>query len=506
LAFFIVSATMAAMNTANAIWRACLCAGCLVVTLLGAILTGSPAKAQTDAEAVQQLSGAAQEILSSINQHRVNAGLNALVVDPLLNQAAQNHATDMMVNYNYSHRGSDGSSVKMRVARTGYAADPWVSENWVSSRSVDGAMRWWMNDYIHRVNILTGRWREIGVGIATRPNTGEMIFVTVFSTGRGDPNVQPSVVPAAQPAPAPAPLPAVEVPPGGMDYTIRPGDTLLGIAIRHNLDWRVVAAANGLTERSILQINQVIRLPGVDSAPAVQFDDDGTTGYSASTDGDEGFEQSSAPAPPPVETQPYTVQAGDTLFSIAARNGITWEELAAINNFREQDYLQIGQSLEVPIRQAHAATGEQANADQAPVTEAADVTSTPEQVDSSDALSASSNSTNLAANELPNYVIRDYTPVVMLTPTNNFAQESSPAQPVESVALAQDAPEEMVTAAAVTADVPPAIHTPAIHVVQPGDTIISIAVRYNIEWQALLALNGLNEQSVLQLDQEIRLR
>src|SRR3712207_6940302 len=60
----------------------------------------------------------------------------------------------------------------------------WVSENWVSAGDAFGAMRWWMGDYIHRVNILTERWSEIGIGVGSRGS--EMIFVTVFSAGGGD--------------------------------------------------------------------------------------------------------------------------------------------------------------------------------------------------------------------------------------------------------------------------------------------------------------------------------
>jgi LysM repeat protein len=45
-----------------------------------------------------------------------------------------------------------------------------------------------------------------------------------------------------------------------------------------------------------------------------------------------------------------------------------------------------------------------------------------------------------------------------------------------------------------------------LYEVEPGDTIISIAAKFNVEWGPLLALNGLTEESVLQLGQVIRLR
>ncbi len=54
----------------------------------------------------------------------------------------------------------------------------------------------------------------------------------------------------------------------GAKYTIVAGDTISLIALRYGLDWRALAAANGLTEESIIEIGQVITLAGVDDATA----------------------------------------------------------------------------------------------------------------------------------------------------------------------------------------------------------------------------------------------
>ncbi len=39
-----------------------------------------------------------------------------------------------------------------------------------------------------------------------------------------------------------------------------------------------------------------------------------------------------------------------------------------------------------------------------------------------------------------------------------------------------------------------------------GDTIITIALAHNLDWQELLALNDLQPDSVIQVGQKIRLR
>ncbi len=271
---------------------------------------------------------AAQEILASINAQRGQAGLAPLAENSLLSQAAQTQANDILWNSNYSHWGSDGTVVAQHVARTGYAANPAVSENWVSSSSSAGAMQWWMGDYIHRLNILTGRWIEIGVGVANS-GAGEMIFVTVFSAGHGEGTVAAAAMAGPQEAPAYAPPPApLAVPAGGLDYEVQAGDTLLAIALHYGMDWPEVAAVNSLDEHTLLQIGQIVRIPG-----------SGEESLAAET-----------PLGGPVGGVgvPYTVQAGETLFSIASLKGLTWQELAAFNGMGERDTLQIGQVVQVP--------------------------------------------------------------------------------------------------------------------------------------------------------------
>ena len=60
----------------------------LLVAILVGVLTLAPA-AQAQEETSAQLSASGQAIVAAINQARANAGLGALAVNPLLNQAAQ---------------------------------------------------------------------------------------------------------------------------------------------------------------------------------------------------------------------------------------------------------------------------------------------------------------------------------------------------------------------------------------------------------------------------------
>lgn len=251
---------------------------------------------------------------------------------------------------------------------------------------------------------------------------------------------------AAPAAAAPATLPA------GGNYTVQAGDSLFGIAVRYGLDWTKLAAANQLTENSILQVGQTLRLPGV-AATTI-------TNTAASTTGSITATVVATPAPTTPTVKPtsatgstrYTVKAGDTLFSIALQYDLSWPAVASANGLGENDLLRVGQELIIPV----AATGQTTSqtSAQAPIT-----------------------TTNA------------------LTTTTTAKPSPTPTlKPVSSTPLPTATPAA------------PAGTTPEFHVVTQNDTIIKIALTYGIDWHELLRLNGLTRNSALQVGQRLRLR
>lgn len=299
-----------------AMWPCWLPMVCLLL-----LLYPNSAYGQEGEVAYGQLAPEAQAVAQAINQRRAENGLPALTLHSLLNQAAQGHVDDMVAHGVFGHVGSDGSFVRQRVQRVGYAAGGYASENWVSATSPETAMSWWMNDWIHRVNILNPRWQELGVGVGSTAS-GRMIFVTVFTAGNGVAGDE--YVPDVAVASAPG---------GGTNYTIQPGDTLIGIAARYGLDWTQIAQANEMHEEALLQIGQTLWLPGVqslgDTAP-VSPAPSGFIPAATNTDGN------------------YVIQPGDTLLGVAIRYDLTWQELASANGLGEHDLLQIGQAITIP--------------------------------------------------------------------------------------------------------------------------------------------------------------
>lgn len=138
--------------------------------------------------------------------------------------------------------------------------------------------------------------------------------------------------------PATAPKPVVSAPKAaataGALYTVVAGDTLNGVARRHGTTPAALAAANGLTPTAGLRIGQKLRLPGkaVAAAPAKT--------------------PAAAPAKLPAAkgARSYTVQPGDTLYRVAAKNGTTPAALMKANGLTPQTAgkIKVGSNLTIP--------------------------------------------------------------------------------------------------------------------------------------------------------------
>ncbi len=144
--------------------------------------------------ALAQAPDAVADLAARVNRERLAQGLAPYALNAKLTAAAQAHANDIAGTGNYSHTGSDGSTVFDRVARTGYGAYSWgrrLGENWAWYHDAATAMAFWMSSPPHRANILHALYREIGIGIA--PSQGNTVFVIDFGA---QPNVLPVLIDA----------------------------------------------------------------------------------------------------------------------------------------------------------------------------------------------------------------------------------------------------------------------------------------------------------------------
>lgn len=106
--------------------------------------------------------------------------------------------------------------------------------------------------------------------------------------------------------PTPKPTPSAKT------HTVKPGETLSGIAAKYGTTYQHIAAINGISNPNLIYAGQVLKIIG--SAPAAKT---------------------------------YTVQSGDTLSGIAAKYGTTYQHLAQINGISNPNVIYPGQVLKI---------------------------------------------------------------------------------------------------------------------------------------------------------------
>ena len=162
------------------------------VALVGglAVPTAQSGKATTHVA----LSSLETGVLGQLNKIRAQHGLQPVTISARLTAAAAQHSKEMGGAGYFEHKSHDGTAFWKRISRW-YASGGYgywsVGENLLwSSPEVDpaGALQLWMNSPEHRSNILTARWREIGISavhFAAAPGTYKGLEVTIITTDFG---------------------------------------------------------------------------------------------------------------------------------------------------------------------------------------------------------------------------------------------------------------------------------------------------------------------------------
>ena len=115
-------------------------------------------------------------------------------------------------------------------------------------------------------------------------------------------------------------------------YVVQPGDTLYRIAQMFGTNVPTLVGMNNIANPNLIYVGQELRVPG-----------DGTAQPPAPAPSDPA-----PPAPAPSPDGTYVVQAGDTLYRIAARFGTNVPTLVAMNGLSNPNYIYVGQVLRVP--------------------------------------------------------------------------------------------------------------------------------------------------------------
>jgi len=126
----------------------------------------------------------AQQILDLTNQQRQAQGLPLLTINQELIQAAQAKGADMIAKNYWAHTSPDGLTPWVWFKNAGYRylyAGENLARDFADSSSVVNA---WMNSPTHRENIVSNRYREMGIAVINDTFQGQptTLVVQMFGT------------------------------------------------------------------------------------------------------------------------------------------------------------------------------------------------------------------------------------------------------------------------------------------------------------------------------------
>jgi uncharacterized protein YkwD len=143
--------------------------------LLLSFAAGTATAAGTPVRTLSSATRFESQVLVELNAIRRDHGLLPLRASHALDLAADSHSQEMGAFGYFSHSSRNGSAFWKRIQRF-YGAPSngsWaVGENLLwSTTGIDAAaaLKLWMASPGHRKNILTARWREIGLSAVTVP-------------------------------------------------------------------------------------------------------------------------------------------------------------------------------------------------------------------------------------------------------------------------------------------------------------------------------------------------
>ncbi len=322
--------------------------------------------------------GAASDILQGVNQVRAEHGLPPYAFNGTLSIAAQNHANWMANNVIYSHTGAGGSSPLDRARAAGYLGA--VAENIVggSGMTPHQGIIWWRNSALHYSMMVSNRYTEAGVGFAS--NGRENMYVLVM--GRPAYAAEIAAAPSNEPQAQPLIVTPIELArpreDGSIVHIVKDGQALWQIAAHYETTLQELLILNSLDQDDFIQPGDEIWVKLAEGAPppptptpplvhtvrqgenpwilALRYGIDINTffylnqldEFSLLHPGNEvriRLAEGEPPPPTPTPKLAHIVRAGDTLWTIAAQNGLEIEQLLAFNGITENTILQVGAEL-----------------------------------------------------------------------------------------------------------------------------------------------------------------
>ena len=267
--------------------------------------------------------------------------------------------------------------------------------------------------------------------------------------------------------PAPAPAPVVPAAPEYTVYVVQSGDYLAKISKKFNVTINSIKRLNPSIKKDVVWVGQKLKIPGKVDVPAV----------AAAPAAAPAVKKTAKKSFTPYNgaTKEYVVKSGDTLGSVAYGNGINIRQLKELNGL-DKDTLRVGQKLRIPAEKVTKS----AAAKPAKTAKAASAKAVAETKKAAEPAKAAEAEPAAAP----------------------AAEASAPA--AEAAAPAAPAAGEQ-SAAAPAAEAKPAAPATTTYVVQEGDDMTGVSIRWGVSAAEIRELNNLADGDQLVPGQIIKL-
>ena len=246
----------------------------------------------------------------------------------------------------------------------------------------------------------------------------------------------------------------------GGNYLVQPGDTLYSIARRSGMSLNSLLTLNGLSQSSVIYPGQSLTISQSDSRVATK------SSYTAK------------PLVSGVSTSgTYTVQAGDTLYGIARRSGMSLNTLLSLNGLSQSSVIRPGQTLKL------------SGASNATVASPVSYKST------ASSASTSGTYTVKAGDTLYRIAYNHGISLTTLLSINGLS-ETSTILPGQQLVVSGSAKTTATTTTTTSAKTVSYSTGASTHTVKAGDTLFRIAKNNGLTLSELKALNGLTSNNI----------
>lgn len=291
---------------------------------------------------------------------------------------------------------------------------------------------------------------------------------------------------------------------GGQTHTVQAGENLYRIALQYGLSVDQLVTANAISDPTRIYSGQVLAIPLNSGADA------------PTADRDEPALHNSAVNPAPDMSTYHTIQTGETLTSIAAQYGMSWQDLMAANGLGDASHVLVGQSILIP----DVASGSSNTAAPPPATDAEPAAAQTGAEQSGGALTDTAQTSDAPTTDAPDAaqqrtddlgIVPSDTELIYDVPdqvdamrpatetrTDDLGILSVPAQQADPVPAANVAPAANTTAA----NTAPAAGERS-HTVQGGEHLASIAAQYGLSYPTLAMANNITNPNQIYAGQTL---